>query len=188
MTFMKKATIAELATIDNSLPQDGSSNLGDYRLFRNRRDLVTREGYGNQRQSRNVIFPGEVVLADAPNRNFTYYWYCPFGGDRGSMEAELEGLLDGGWEIVKPEAIGGKWKVSNRFRLSPEGYVTWAGHILYALPAEVVEQREADERRANNASAQIAGTLGQFAQAHDGQGTVGGFQPFVKFDGQTKTF
>lgn len=165
--------------------QNSGANIGDYRLFKAVRGLADRRNFGNAKQARNVVFPGEVIVADQPNRNFTYYWFCPFGNDRSGIESELEGLLDEGWEQVKPVEIGGRWKVTDRFRRNTEGYPTWAGHVLYALPAEVVDERDELARRRSNPQQEVRNTLGSFSrEARNLDGTP--VQPFIKMNGKTE--
>lgn len=185
---MAKAIVNNYDTTSNPVggaakPNVEGRNIGDYRLFRTKRGLAARENFANAKQARNVIFPGEVVLKDSPNRNFTYYWYCPFNSDRASAESELEGLMDEGYEQVKPVEIGGKWVVAERFRRNAEGYPTWAGHVLYALPAEVVEAREAAEKAKANPRGAVAAQLGSFSsESHTLSG--GAIEPFISINGK----
>jgi hypothetical protein len=112
-----------------------AEQLGDFRIWRNRKDRPARKDIANGAAMKNVIFPGDVEAKDGSQN--AYYWYYEKGGI--AYEGEYDDLRDEGYDYVTTD----KFNV-NRFRVEGNK-VYWKGHVLLYIPAEKVLEREAEQ-------------------------------------------
>lgn len=171
------------AELDRLRKLDVTRNIGDYRVFRSATEIPDRSKMSNKRAMFSTIFPDEAVLVANPTKNFTYFWLYTKGG---RYDEELDELYDKGYDPIKDKEKGGKWKVHERFRRTPEGYITWAGHVLYAQTAErflELLKEEEDERAAMHSIKNVAGSFAEAGRAGRGILNRQGAGAFVKLPG-----
>lgn len=172
-------------------------NLGDYRIFKNIENPVPRKERANKNASILKVlgesgdYEGDCIHVDESGKptgkQFGYYWAYDPDLDH-IHQHTYDQALDEGYRPVRAYKPGegkpGKdveFRV-NRWRLKDDGRVTYGGHILMAIPSELLDEREEEERNRR----MIQGQLDQEASPIHELAAQSGLGSYVTRAGKTE--